>query len=250
MRRWAIAAALVAPHLTAALLAPHLAAAEPRKLLVLQSEGRADASLRAKIDAAITRLAAAAEPGTSPGELTFSDAATAVGCRPDAPSCKDDVIGMLSVDENRDHPGHAETRRAGDRGAAGRQGRRRAPRDDAAADRLAGRPARRHRAAVRRQARRPRRRVLRRCGRWVVARCRRRVVRATCRRRVVRRCRHRYNDAVDHAARRAARRAGAGDPAAQRHRASAARYFRSRRPSPPRRSMHRARAIASSRSAG
>ena len=78
MSRWVFAAALVAPHLAAALVAPKLAAAEPRKLLVLQSEGRADAAVRAKIDASITRLAAAAEPGTSPGELTFSDAATAV----------------------------------------------------------------------------------------------------------------------------------------------------------------------------
>ncbi len=85
---------------TAALvLAPRLAAAEPRKVLVLQSEGRADAGLRAKIDAAITRLAIAAQLQASTGELTFTDAATAVGCRPDVPSCKDEVIGMLSVDE-------------------------------------------------------------------------------------------------------------------------------------------------------
>lgn len=85
---------------TAALvLAPRLAAAEPHKVLVLQSEGRADAGLRAKIDAAITRLAIAAQLQASTGELTFTDAATAVGCRPDAPTCKDEVIGMLSVDE-------------------------------------------------------------------------------------------------------------------------------------------------------
>lgn len=84
---------------TAALaVVPRLAAAEPRKVLVLQSEGRADAGLRAKIDAAITRLAAA-QLRASAGELSFTDAATAVGCRPDAPSCKDEVIGMLSVDE-------------------------------------------------------------------------------------------------------------------------------------------------------
>ena len=82
----------------ALVLAPRLAAAEPHKVLVLQSEGRADAGLRAKIDAAVTRLAAA-QLQASAGELTFTDAATAVGCRPDAPSCKDEVIGMLSVDE-------------------------------------------------------------------------------------------------------------------------------------------------------
>jgi hypothetical protein len=85
---------------TAALvLVPRLAAAEPHKVLVLQSEGRADAALRAKIDAAITRLAVAARLQASAGELTFTDAAIAVGCRPDAPSCKTEVIGMLSVDE-------------------------------------------------------------------------------------------------------------------------------------------------------
>jgi hypothetical protein len=89
--RYLAAAALV--------IVPRLAAAEPRKVLVLQSEGRADAGLRAKIDAAITRLAAAAQLQASAGELTFTDAATAVGCRPDAPSCKDEVIGMLAVDE-------------------------------------------------------------------------------------------------------------------------------------------------------
>jgi hypothetical protein len=85
----------------ALVLVPRLAAAEPQphRVLVMQSEGRADAGLRAKIDAAITRLAIAAQLQASAGELTFTDAATAVGCRPDAASCKDEVIGMLSVDE-------------------------------------------------------------------------------------------------------------------------------------------------------
>jgi hypothetical protein len=89
--RWLAAAALA--------LVPRLAAAEPRKVLVMQSEGRADARLRAQIDAAITRLATAAQLQASAGELTFTDAATAVGCRPEAASCKDEVMGMLSVDE-------------------------------------------------------------------------------------------------------------------------------------------------------
>lgn len=74
-------------------------AAEPHKLMVLQSEGRVDAATRAKIDAAILRLALTSEPQAAPGELTFSDAATAVGCKPDAPTCKDEVLGMLGVDE-------------------------------------------------------------------------------------------------------------------------------------------------------
>jgi hypothetical protein len=75
------------------------AAAESHKLLVLQSEGRADAATRAKIDAAIVKLALAAEPQTTAGELNYSDAATAVGCKPAAAACKDEVIGMLGVDE-------------------------------------------------------------------------------------------------------------------------------------------------------
>jgi len=88
-------------HLAAllALAVSRPAAAEPHKLLVLQSEGRADAATRAKIDAAIFKLASAAEPQTVAGELNFSDAATAVGCKPETALCKDEVIGMLSVDE-------------------------------------------------------------------------------------------------------------------------------------------------------
>jgi hypothetical protein len=91
MRRCVVAALAIA--------VPGLAAADGHKLLVLQSEGRADAAVRSKIDAAITRLAAAAVPQAVAGELTFSDAATAVGCKPDAPACKDEVLGMLGVDE-------------------------------------------------------------------------------------------------------------------------------------------------------
>ena len=54
----------------ALVLVPRLAGAEPRKVLVLQSEGRADAGLRVRIDAAITRLATAAQLQASTGELT------------------------------------------------------------------------------------------------------------------------------------------------------------------------------------
>jgi hypothetical protein len=90
---------LVAALAALATLVPRLAAAEPHKLLVLQSEGRADAGLRAKIDAAITRLATAADPGAATASLTFTDAATAVGCKPEATACKDEVLGMLAVDE-------------------------------------------------------------------------------------------------------------------------------------------------------
>jgi hypothetical protein len=80
-------------------LAASSAAADAHKLLVLQSEGRADASTRSKIDAAIVKLAVADVPQAAAGELNFSDAATAVGCKPETAACKDEVLGMLAVDE-------------------------------------------------------------------------------------------------------------------------------------------------------
>ncbi|HEY0994204.1 MAG TPA: hypothetical protein VGD80_44420, partial [Kofleriaceae bacterium] len=81
------------------LAASRPAAAEPHKLLVLQSEGRVEAATRAKIDQAILKLALAAEPQASLGDLNFGDAATAVGCKPDTPACKDEVLAMFAVDE-------------------------------------------------------------------------------------------------------------------------------------------------------
>jgi len=81
------------------LAAPRPAAAESHKLLVLQSEGRIDAATRAKIDQAILKLALVSEPHASLGDLNFGDAATAVGCKPDAPACKDEVLTMFAVDE-------------------------------------------------------------------------------------------------------------------------------------------------------
>lgn len=75
------------------------AVAEPHKILVLQTEGRADASTRAKIDASLTRLAATGGTLVSPGDITFSDAAAGVGCKPEVAACRDEVLGMLAVDE-------------------------------------------------------------------------------------------------------------------------------------------------------
>jgi hypothetical protein len=82
-----------------ALVGSRPAAAEPHKVLVLQSEGRVPAAVRARIDAALLTLIRTTEPDAAPGELSFSDAATAVGCKPDTAACKDDVLGMLAVDE-------------------------------------------------------------------------------------------------------------------------------------------------------
>jgi hypothetical protein len=89
----------LAPILALALVSARPAAAQSHKLLVLQSEGRADAATRHKIDVAIVKLAAATEPQATAGELNFTDAATAVGCQPETPACKDEVLGMLAVDE-------------------------------------------------------------------------------------------------------------------------------------------------------
>ncbi len=74
--------------------------ADPRKILVLQSEGRIDAATRAKVDASILKLAkTVAGADVSSGDTTLSDASAAVGCKPDAAPCRDEILGMLSVDE-------------------------------------------------------------------------------------------------------------------------------------------------------
>ena len=73
--------------------------ADPHKVLVLQSEGRGDAKTRARVDAAVVKLAKTGTDQVSPGEITYSDAAAMVGCKPDEASCKDEVIGTLAVDE-------------------------------------------------------------------------------------------------------------------------------------------------------
>jgi hypothetical protein len=92
----AMTRALVAVCLLAALAGP--AAAEGR-VQVLQSDGRADAKIRAKIDAGILALARTSGAQILPGDITFTEAAAAVGCRPEDGFCKDEVLGMLAVDE-------------------------------------------------------------------------------------------------------------------------------------------------------
>lgn len=73
--------------------------AEGRKILVLQSEGRVDAKTRARIDVAVVNLAKSGTDQVTPGEITYSDAAALVGCKPEEASCKDEVIQTLAVDE-------------------------------------------------------------------------------------------------------------------------------------------------------
>jgi hypothetical protein len=76
-----------------------VASADPRHVLVLKSEGTADPATRLRVDAAVLKLAKNLDGKVSAGDITFGDAAAAVGCQPDTPTCKDDVLATLAVDE-------------------------------------------------------------------------------------------------------------------------------------------------------
>ncbi len=70
------------------------------KVLVLKSEGTADAATRAKVDAEIVKLARSLTGAqVEVGEVTFTDAAVAVGCSGSEAQCRDDVLGTMGVDE-------------------------------------------------------------------------------------------------------------------------------------------------------
>ena len=93
MKKSAIVAAILVVTTT-------VAYADPHKVLVLQSEGKADGAVRTKIDGAVLKLAKGLPAAdVSPGDTTLSDAAAAVGCKPDTQSCRDEIMGMLGVDE-------------------------------------------------------------------------------------------------------------------------------------------------------
>lgn len=72
--------------------------ADGEKVLVLRSEGRVDGKARGKIEAAVLKLAKTSSAATR-GDITYGEAAAAVGCKPEEAACKDEVLGMLSVDE-------------------------------------------------------------------------------------------------------------------------------------------------------
>src|SRR5687768_15636461 len=76
-----------------------VAVGDGKKLLVLQSEGRADAKTRASVDAAIVKLAKSGGDQVTAGEINYSDAAALVGCNPTETACRDEVIASLAVDE-------------------------------------------------------------------------------------------------------------------------------------------------------
>jgi hypothetical protein len=70
------------------------------KVLVLKSEGNADAATRAKVDAEVVKLARSLTGASvEVGEVTFTDAAVAVGCSGNEAQCRDDVLGTMGVDE-------------------------------------------------------------------------------------------------------------------------------------------------------
>jgi hypothetical protein len=76
-----------------------VADAAPRQVLVMKAEGKVAEDVRARIDATIFVLARNLEGEVKQGDITFTEAATAVGCTGDTATCKDDVLGMLAIDE-------------------------------------------------------------------------------------------------------------------------------------------------------
>jgi len=75
------------------------ATAAPKAILVLKTEGTADASTRASLDTSVLKLAKNLDGKVEMGDITLTDAAALVGCNPTDASCKDDVIATLGVDE-------------------------------------------------------------------------------------------------------------------------------------------------------
>jgi hypothetical protein len=75
------------------------ATADPRHVLVLRADGNADAATRGRVDAQIGKLAKTLDGNVEVGEITFTDAAAAVGCSGSEAQCRDEVLGMMGVDE-------------------------------------------------------------------------------------------------------------------------------------------------------
>ena len=73
--------------------------AEPRHVLVLKAEGAADPATRTRIDAAVLKLAKNVDGTVTPGDITYGDAAAAVGCSPETATCTNEVLVTLAVDE-------------------------------------------------------------------------------------------------------------------------------------------------------
>lgn len=81
------------------ILTTTVAYAAPRHVLVLRAEGNADATTRGNVDGQIAKLAKSLDGNIELGEITFTDAAAAVGCSGSEAQCRDEVLGMMGVDE-------------------------------------------------------------------------------------------------------------------------------------------------------
>ena len=82
----------------ASLVTASVAAAE-RHVLVLKADGNANADTKAKVDAQVVKLAKTLDGNVEAGEITFTDAAAAVGCSGNEAQCRDDVLSTMGVDE-------------------------------------------------------------------------------------------------------------------------------------------------------
>lgn len=76
-----------------------VARAAPHKILVLPLDGNADPALRAQLDAQVVALAHHLDGEVAPGNATFAESATAIGCDPADARCVDQVLDTLVVDE-------------------------------------------------------------------------------------------------------------------------------------------------------
>jgi hypothetical protein len=75
------------------------AAGASHKLLVLPVAGTADPATRMKLTTELAKVARSFGGGVVTAEATFDDTALAVGCDPRAPTCGDQVMAALGVDE-------------------------------------------------------------------------------------------------------------------------------------------------------
>jgi hypothetical protein len=76
-----------------------VASAQPRRVLVLRADGKVDSATRSRIDAAVFTLARRIDGEITQGDITFTDAAAAVGCGDDMAACGAQLVDGLGTDE-------------------------------------------------------------------------------------------------------------------------------------------------------
>lgn len=91
MKAWLVLAGILAT--------AQVAAADPHHVLVLRSDGNADAGWRTRIDTQVLKLAKNIEGNVEAGDITYADASVAAGCNVTDLTCKDEVLATLGVDE-------------------------------------------------------------------------------------------------------------------------------------------------------